>query len=78
MSGVELYWHCLRCGAHEPIESTGETASEYELGDHEPCIDCGDGAAHVMTLKQAAAYEQGLALGLDRDRAWKRAKELTP
>lgn len=57
------YWHCLQCGAHDPVEPTGSD-EQYVLGDHEPCIDCGDGTAHVMTLSSAAAYEQGIALGM--------------
>ena len=57
----DLYWHCLQCGAHDPVEPTGG-AEQYVLGDHEPCIDCGDGTAHVMTVRLAAAYEQGRAL----------------
>jgi hypothetical protein len=72
-----LYWHCLQCGEHDPVEPTGDTV-EYALGDHEPCITCGDGTAHVVTLRQGAAYEQGLALGMGSSAAWALAKALTP
>lgn len=68
----ELFWHCLDCGAHEPVQPTGD-AEDYSLGDHERCIDCGDGTAHVVTLRMGAAYEQGLALGMSRNDAWRRA-----
>jgi hypothetical protein len=69
---TELYWHCLQCGAHDPVEPTG--GEEYALLDHEKCTECGDGAAHVVTLKLGAAYEQGRALGMSIADAWKRAK----
>jgi len=73
----QLYWHCLQCGAHEPVEPTGGTEHEqYELGDHEPCITCGDGTAHVVTLHMAACYEQGRALGMSIRDAWNRALKL--
>jgi len=52
-----LYWHCDRCGEHEPAQP------EYEHGDSEPCV-CGDGVARVMTIKEAAAIEQKIALDL--------------
>lgn len=67
-----LYWHCLHCGAHDPVEATGGV-EQYGLGDHEKCIDCGDGTAHVVTLRIGAAYEQGRALGLGIIDAWSRA-----
>ncbi len=72
-----LYWHCLRCGDHEPVEPTGG-AEEYTVGDSEKCIACGEGMAHVVTLTQGAAYEQGRAMGMSVDSAWKRAKGLLP
>ena len=65
----DLYWHCLKCGAHDPVEPTDESA----LGDSEKCITCGDGMAHVVTTRTGAKYEQGRALGLDIDTAWSRA-----
>lgn len=72
-----LYWHCLQCGAHDPVEPTGGTEQDqYALGDHEPCITCGDGTAHVVTLRMGACYEQGLALGMDIRDAWERALQL--
>ncbi len=42
--------------------------SEYEHGDHEPCITCENGTARVMTLKEAARMEQRHALGLPSER----------
>lgn len=27
-----LYWHCLTCGAHDPVEPTGGS-EEYVVGD---------------------------------------------
>jgi hypothetical protein len=57
-----LYWHCTTCGDHEPVTPTGDDVV-YSVGDKEPCITCPTGFAHVMTLKQAARFEQLLALG---------------
>lgn len=51
-----LYWHCHACGRHE-LAQPG-----YGLGDSEPCVECRNGTAHVMTLKEAAAIEQRRAL----------------
>lgn len=73
MSAPDLHWHCLHCGAHDPVEPTGGPES-YALGDWEKCIDCGDGQVHVVTLRLGAAYEQGRALGLGVADAWERAK----
>ena len=56
-------------------EPTGDDVA-YGLGDHEPCIDCGDGTAHVVTTKMGAAYEQGIALGMSKHEAWERAQEV--
>lgn len=53
----QLYWHC-ECGNHEPAQP------EYEHGDSEPCCLCEHGVARVVTLKEAAAWEQARALGL--------------
>lgn len=72
MSDIDLFWHCLQCGAHDPVEPTGGP-EKYTLGDHEPCISCGDGTAHVMTLRMAACYEQGLAMRMSTRDAWDRA-----
>lgn len=69
-----LYWHCLHCGAHEPVQPTGDVEQDYALGDHERCIDCGGGTAHVVTLRMGAAYEQGRAMGMTIDEAWTRAR----
>lgn len=69
----ELFWHCLHCGAHDRVELTGGEEA-YVIGDCEPCITCGDGTAHVVTLKLGAAYEQGRALGMGVSTAWARAK----
>ena len=55
-----LYWHCLRCGAHEQVEPTGGSDDEYVVGDQEKCIDCGDGFCRVVTLRMGAG---GDALG---------------
>lgn len=71
----DLYWHCLQCGVHDPVEPT---TPEYKLGDWEKCISCGDGAAHVVTLRRGAAYEQGRALGMTLRDAWARALRLAP
>lgn len=54
----DTWWHCKFCGDHEPAEEP------YELGDKEPCIKCGMGTAHVMTLKQAAKFESEVAQGI--------------
>lgn len=70
----QYYWHCLQCGAHDPVEPTGDEV-EYTLGDHEPCIECGSGTAHVVTLRMGAAYEQGRALGMSAADAWARARD---
>ena len=69
---TDLRWHCFDCGAHEAVAPTGD-GDEYAMGDKEPCISCGHGTAHVVTLRTAARYEQGLAMGLDRDDARVRA-----
>lgn len=69
---IYLYWHCLQCADNEAVAPTGD-GREYKIGDHEPCA-CG-GTAHVMTIRTAACYEQGLALGMSREYAWERAKE---
>lgn len=51
-----LYWHCVGCGNHEltPID---------KHGDARPCSSCENGVARVMTMKEAAALEQSVALG---------------
>jgi hypothetical protein len=72
---MDLYWHCLQCGSHDPVELTGGE-EEYALGDHEKCIACGDGTAHVVTIRMGAAYEQGIALGMSAKDAWARAKAI--
>jgi hypothetical protein len=54
----DAYWHCTFCGDHEPADPP------YEVGDKEPCTTCGQGTAHVRTLKQAAQYESEIAQGL--------------
>jgi len=76
MGEQQLYWHCLSCGAHETVEPTGDEGA-YSLGDCEPCISCDGGTAHVMTVKMAAAYEQGRALSMNCGDAWERAKVVT-
>lgn len=68
----DLYWHCLQCAGNEAVAPTGD-GNEYKTGDHEPC-ECG-GTAHVVTIRTAACYEQGRALGMSREDAWERAKK---
>jgi len=53
---MDAYWHCA-CGSNEPAQP------EYNLGDFEPCVHCADGTAVVVTLREAAAWEQAKALG---------------
>jgi len=72
---MDLYWHCLKCGAHELVQPTGGD-EKYVLGDKEKCIECGDGMAHVVTLRMGAAYEQGRALGMSVKAAWARAQSI--
>ena len=69
-----LYWHCLDCGDHDPVEPTGD-GNAYALGDRAPCITCSVGTAHVVTVAMGARFEQGIAMGLGRDAALKRAQE---
>ena len=71
-----LFWHCLNCGAHDAVESTGDPANEYGLGDWDMCVECCEGTTHVMTIKMAACYEQGVASGHGVHSSWERAKEL--
>ena len=52
----QLYWHC-ECGNNEPAQP------EYEHWDSEPCCLCENGTARVVTIKEAAAWEQARALG---------------
>ena len=54
----QLYWHC-ECGNNEIAQS------DYQHGDSEPCVLCDDGVARVVTLREAAAWEQARALGRD-------------
>lgn len=74
---VGLYWHCTECGDHHQLDDE-QRANGYEDGDSERCIECGDGTSHVMTVKRAAAYEQGRALGLDKAAALERALQCEP
>lgn len=69
-----LHWHCLQCGAIEPVMPVGY-GQDYDLGDSEKCIACGDGMAHVMTLQMGAHFESGIAQGLSPDAAWARTQE---
>lgn len=62
MAEQQLYWHCLQCGAHDPVEPTGGAEQ--------------DEYAHVVTLRMGACYEQGRALGMDIRDAWERARQL--
>lgn len=54
----DTWWHCKFCGEHEPA------AEPYAIGDKEPCVTCGQGTAHVMSLKEAARFESEIARGL--------------
>jgi hypothetical protein len=61
----DAWWHCKFCGDHELAEEP------YKLGDKEPCITCGQGTAHVMTLKDGARFESEVARGLrERERSY--------
>ncbi len=53
----DAYWHCKFCGDHAPAEEP------YDVGDKEPCTKCGQGTAHVMTLRQGARFEAEIARG---------------
>lgn len=53
----DAWWHCKFCGDHERADLP------YVVGDKEPCITCGQGTAHVMTLKEAARFESEIARG---------------
>ena len=64
-----LFWHCIGCGDHEVVESTGDPDEEYSVGDSEKCITCGESYAHVMTKQQAAFFEQLKALGMTTEQA---------
>lgn len=60
MADRDAWWHCRYCGDHERAEPP------YELGDKEPCSECGEGTSVVMTLKEAAKFESEIAQGLRR------------
>lgn len=47
----DAWWHCAFCGDRAPADEP------YEVGDKEPCTECGEGTSHVMTVKQAAEAE---------------------
>ena len=57
MTTDTLYWHCLHCGAHDPVEPTGG-AENYTLGD--PChrkdglleIDQADGMMPYLLFRK--------------------------
>lgn len=53
-----LFWHCAKCGAHEPVEQN--EGEEYEAGDREKCITCDGGWAVVQTMRDAAMVEQAV------------------
>ena len=55
---TDAFWHCKFCGDHAPAEAP------YVVGDKEPCSECGQGTAHVMTLKECARFESEIARGL--------------
>lgn len=65
MADRDTWWHCRFCGDHEHAEPP------YELGDKEPCSECGEGTAVVMTLSEAAKFESEIARGLrERERSY--------
>ena len=72
----KLYWHCLHCGAHYPMESAPNTGVEW--GRWENCAECGLLSAHQVTLKMGACYEQGRALRLSKHAAWARSRSVAP
>lgn len=39
---MSLHWWCENCRAFEAVESTGDPEEDYDLGDRDVCIDCGD------------------------------------
>lgn len=58
----ELLWTCLQCGIIDQV------TSEYCHGDHEPCYFCENGTAHVVGLREAAAWSLAMALGARSER----------
>lgn len=52
---MSLIWYCTNCEAKEPVEPTGD-GFEYDVGDKEPCIDCGSGTAHVLHERDLPAF----------------------
>lgn len=58
---IILYWHCATCGLHE------EAHPPYNHGDSEPCVECENGTARVMTIEEAASIEQQHALSTPSD-----------
>jgi hypothetical protein len=70
----QLYWHCLKCGAHDPVKIASDKDQPVLL-DYMPCTTCNNGMVYAVTIRLGAAYEQGLALGLSVEEAWSRAKD---
>lgn len=61
----DTWWHCTWCGNNERAEEP------YDVGDKEPCAECGEGTAIVMTIAQAAKYESEIARGVrTRERSY--------
>ena len=53
----DAWWCCKFCINEEP-------ASEpYDIGDSEPCTECGEGTAHVMTAAEVAKLKSEMARG---------------
>lgn len=59
----DVWWHCSKCGEHY------EASYRVNLDDEMRC-QCG-GTLRAMTLKDAAKFEQSIALGTRQpSRAW--------
>ena len=58
----DAYWHCEWCGDHAPADEP------YEVGDSEPCTECGEGVSRVMTLRDSAQFESEVARGIRKRR----------
>lgn len=57
MAERNAFWYCKFCSGREPAEPP------YELGDSEPCSECGEGTAYVLTAEEAEELEAKLACG---------------
>jgi hypothetical protein len=59
MTQKNLYWYCKECNEYELVTTTGDLKQEYCIGDKEPCINCENGTAHVVTW-DTICYEQNI------------------